>query len=236
MTIRAVVFDAYGTLFDVYAITDKLESFCAGQGNLIAQLWRDKQIEYARLVSLCDPNPNAGSRYYESFWSITTKALDYALRRFGVSLTAAQTEELLNQYHALDSFTESTEVLRALKQLGLTTAIFSNGDPGMLGAAVARAALGSIIDRVISVDQVGHFKTMPQTYALVEAQIDIPPMQTLFVSGNGWDVLGAQWFGFQTCWINRAGLPVETLGPQPHHTGPDLTVVLEVVAKVNGRA
>lgn len=230
MTIRAVVFDAYGTLFDVYAITEQLESFCPGKGSLIAQGWRDKQIEYSRLVSLCDPNPDAASRYYESFWSITTKALDYALQRFSVRLTPAQVEQVLNQYHALDTFSESSEVLSALKQHGLTTAIFSNGDPGMLGGAVARAQLESVIDRVISVDQVGHFKTMPQTYALVEAQIDVPPKHTLFVSGNGWDVLGAQWFGFQTCWINRAGLPAETLGPRPNHEGGDLKFVLDVVA------
>ncbi len=231
MTIRSVVFDAYGTLFDVYSITAKLESFCPGQGLAIAQMWRDKQIEYSRLISLCDPNIDRGSRYYESFWSITSKALDYALTRYGAALTNLEVQALLNQYYELDAFKESADVLRTLKQRGFQTAIFSNGDPGMLGAAVVRAEFEPIVEQLISVDEVRHFKTMPQAYALVQQRTNIAPSETLFVSSNGWDIIGAQWFGFQTCWVNRNALPVETLGPRPHHEGSDLAVVLEVLAR-----
>lgn len=231
MTIKAVVFDAYGTLFDVYAVTARLESCCPGQGAAIAQLWRDKQIEYSRLVSLSDPNP-AGSRYYESFWSITCKALDYALQRFKVTLDPAQIKSVLDQYHALDAFAENADVLRALKQQGVTTAILSNGDPGMLQGAVTGAGFQTLIDRVLSVDEVRHFKTMPQAYGLVQQHLGLKPADVLFVSSNGWDVLGAQWFGFRTCWINRAGLPAETLGPPPERIGQSLRSVLQALTEL----
>lgn len=228
MNIKAVVFDAYGTLFDVYSVTARLESYCPGQGGAIAQLWRDKQIEYSRLVSLSDPAPT-GSQYYESFWSITCKALDYALQRFGQTLTDAQIKSVLDQYHALDAFAENAGVLTALKQQGVTTAILSNGDPGMLGGAVSAAGFSALIDYVLSVDELRHFKTTPQAYGLVQKHLGLAPSEVLFVSSNGWDVLGAQWFGFRVCWINRAGLPAETLGPAPQHQGANLEIVLAVL-------
>ena len=228
MTIKAVVFDAYGTLFDVYAVTARLESYCPGQGAALAQLWRDKQIEYSRLVSLSDTSAS-GSRYYESFWSITSKALDYALQRYGLTLTDEQIKAVLKQYHALDAFPENAEVLASLKHRGMTTAILSNGDPGMLKGAVTGAGFDALIDHVLSVHEVRHFKTMPQTYSLVEQHLHLKPAQVLFVSSNGWDVLGAQWFGFRVCWINRAGLPAETIGPAPEHQGANLKSVLDVL-------
>ena len=229
MTVKAAVFDAYGTLFDVYAVTARLDSYCPGQGNAIAQLWRDKQIEYSRLVSLSDPSPQ-GSRYYQSFWTITCKALEYALRRFEQSLSQTQIKSVLDQYYALDAFSENAKVLATLKQQEVRTAILSNGDPGMLAGAVTGAGMESLIDHVLSVDEVRHFKTTPQAYGLVEQTLGVQPPEVLFVSSNGWDILGAQWFGFRTCWINRAGLPPETLGPEPEFQGSNLNVVLDVLA------
>lgn len=229
MRVSTVVFDAYGTLFDVYSVTARLEQYCPGQGSSIAQVWRDKQIEYSRLVSLCDPSVD-GSAYYEPFSSLTRKALSYALARSGVTLSESQFDALMTQYDRLDAFAEVGEVLSALKRQGLKTAIFSNGDEHMLAGAIAHANVGHLIDHVISVDQVRHFKTMPQAYALVHTQTGDVPQDCLFVSGNAWDILGAQWFGFQTCWINRAGLPTETLGSQPHHIGKDLRVVAEALS------
>lgn len=228
MPVKAVVFDAYGTLFDVYSVTARLESYCPGQGSAIAQLWRDKQIEYSRLVSLSDPSPE-GSRYYESFWSITCKALDYALQRFGQSLSDEQIKSVLDEYYALAAFPENAGVLEHIKRQGLTTAILSNGDPGMLEGAVSAAGFGHLLDQVLSVDDVRHFKTMPQAYRLVEQSLGVSPDEVLFVSSNGWDVLAAQWFGFHVCWINRAGLPAETLGPAPEHQGASLVVVVGVI-------
>ncbi|MCD8504603.1 MAG: haloacid dehalogenase type II [Burkholderiaceae bacterium] len=228
MSIKAVVFDAYGTLFDVYSVTTRLESFCPGQGSAIAQLWRDKQLEYSRLISLSDSN-HGGSRYYETFWAITCKALDYALQRFGQTLNEVQIQSVLDQYHALDAFAENAEVLIALKQKGVTTAILSNGDPSMLNGAVAGAGFNTLIDHVLSVDEVRHFKTTPHAYGLAQQHMGFTPAEVLFVSSNGWDVLGAQWFGFRVCWINRAGLPAETLGPEPEFQGANLEVVIKVL-------
>lgn len=234
MPLKAAVFDAYGTLFDVYAVTAKLETCCPGKGSAIAQLWRDKQIEYSRLISLSDPNA-AASRYYEPFWDLTVKALDYALKRFDACLNAQQVQSILDQYHALDAFPENAEVLRTLKRAGVRTAILSNGDPAMLDGAVRGAGFEVLIDQVLSVDSVGHFKTTPRAYGLVEQALGLVPEEVLFVSSNGWDVLGAGWFGFQTCWINRAKLPAETIGPSPTYEGDDLTLVLAVFESANGR-
>ena len=228
MAIKAVAFDAYGTLFDVYAVTSRLEACCPGKGGAIAQLWRDKQIEYSRLISLSDPSAS-GSQYYEPFWDLTVKALDYALQRFDIRLGDADIQSILDQYHSLDAFEENAAVLRALKSSGIRTAIVSNGDPVMLNRAVRAAGFDALIDDVVSVDAVRHFKTTPQAYGLVEQTLGLKPCDVLFVSSNGWDVMGAGWFGFQTCWINRAGLPAETIGPRPLHEGHDLNVVLTVL-------
>ena len=230
MPTKAVVFDAYGTLFDVYAVTARLEACCPGKGAAIAVLWRDKQIEYSRLISLSDPGV-AGSRYYLPFWELTCKALDYALQRFEARLDAEQRQSILDQYHALDAFPENAHVLQTLKASGIQTAILSNGDPTMLAGAVRGAGFESLLDHVLSVDAIKQFKTMPQAYALVEQELGITPAEVLFVSSNCWDVMGASWFGFETCWINRAGLPRETLGPAPAHEGVDLNVVLTVLER-----
>lgn len=228
MSIQTIVFDAYGTLFDVYAVTARLEKYCPGLGAAIAQLWRDKQIEYSRLVSLSDPSPE-GSHHYESFLTLTLKALTYATARHSVQLTDAQTNELMLQYEQLDAFAECHAVLQELKGKGFKTAILSNGSEQMLSRAVDHAALTDLLDHVISVDSVRHFKTMPQTYSLVKQTTQTDGDHVLFVSGNGWDVLGAQWFGFRTCWINRLGMPTETLGPPPHYQGRDLNAVFEAL-------
>jgi len=230
MPMKAVAFDAYGTLFDVYAVTTRLEACCPGKGAAIAALWRDKQIEYSRLISLSDPDA-AGSRFYVPFWELTCSALDYALQRFDADMDVEQRQSILDQYQALDAFPENAPVLQTLKASGIQTAILSNGDPVMLAGAVRGAGFESLIDHVLSVDAIRQFKTMPQAYALVEQELGITPAEVLFVSSNGWDVMGATWFGFETCWINRAGLPRETLGPAPTYEGADLNVVLTVLGR-----
>jgi 2-haloacid dehalogenase len=232
MTIKAVVFDAYGTLFDVYAVTARLQALCPGQGGAIAQLWRDKQIEYSRLISLSDPC-STGSRYYISFWEITRKALAYALARFNIALQPHHVDGLLRQYEHLDAFPENHAVLSELQHRHIQTAILSNGNAEMLLAAVRHAGFDALIGHCLSVDQIRHFKTMPQAYDLVQQHLNVSAEHVLFVSGNGWDVLAAQWYGFQTCWINRAGLPVETLDVAPHYQGRDLSRVLEAIEQLN---
>ncbi|WP_295551730.1 haloacid dehalogenase type II [Limnohabitans sp. Rim8] len=226
--IRAVVFDAYGTLFDVYSIGALAETLYPGQGAALSVLWRDKQIEYTRLISLSDPSPQ-GSRYYQSFWDITRASLRYALARLGLVHTSGNEDALMAQYAQLSAFPENLGVLQALRQRGVATAILSNGSPEMLQSAVHSAGMSDLLDAVLSVDSVRQFKTTPTSYQLVQDHLGLAPADVLFVSSNAWDALGATWFGFTTLWINRQGLPPEAMGPAPHHTGRDLSEVLKVL-------
>lgn len=226
--IRAVVFDAYGTLFDVYSISALAEKLYPGQGAALSVSWRDKQIEYTRLISLSDPAPQ-GSRHYQSFWDLTRASLRYALARLGLAHTHANEDALMAQYAELSAFPENLGVLQALRQRGVATAILSNGSPEMLQSAVHSAGMSGLLDAVLSVDSVRQFKTTPTSYQLVQDHFDCAPAEVLFVSSNAWDALGATWFGFTTLWVNRQGLPPEAIGPAPHHTGRDLSEVLKVL-------
>ncbi len=228
--IKAIVFDAYGTLFDVYSISALAERLYPTQGAAISTLWRDKQIEYTRLISLSDPSIDTGSRYYQSFWDITRLSLSYTLSRLKLEATSANEEALMQQYAKLSPFPENLGVLQALKTMGMATAILSNGSREMLDSAVASAGMKDLLNHVISVDEVHQFKTSPASYALVNKYLPVPTNEILFVSSNAWDALGATWFGFTTLWVNRQGLPVEAIGPEPTYTGVDLTRVLQVLA------
>jgi len=228
MTIQTVVFDAYGTLFDVYSVGALAEQLYPGQGAAISVLWRDKQIDYTRLITLSDPHGTKGSRYYQSFWDITRNALLYTLERFQLDTQPEHISALMGQYAKLTPFAENMGVLQSLKERGITTAILSNGSPVMLETAVSSAGMTDLIDHVISVDPIRLFKTSPESYALVQTTIPCEKQDILFVSSNAWDALGATWFGFSTVWVNRQHLPFETIGPKPSYTGHDLTRVLDV--------
>jgi len=229
MKIKAVVFDAYGTLFDVYSIQAMAEQLYPGQGATISVLWRDKQIEYTRLITQSDPHPAEGSKYYLPFWEITKRALEYTLDRLKLQREASKLEELMRQYARLNPFPENLAVLKRLQKEGLTTAILSNGSPEMLESAVANAGMGDVLDHLISVDPIRLFKTSPESYGLVQKYMPIEKAEVLFVSSNAWDALGATWFGFTTLWVNRQGLPYETIGPRPTYTGRNLARVLEIL-------
>jgi 2-haloacid dehalogenase len=211
----------------VYSIGALAEKLYPGQGAALSVLWRDKQIEYTRLISLSDPNPQ-GSRHYQSFWDITRASLRYALARLGLVHTHANEDALMAQYAKLSAFPENLGVLQALRQRGVATAILSNGSPEMLQSAVHSAGMSELLDAVLSVDSLRQFKTTPTSYQMVQDHFGFAPADVLFVSSNAWDALGATWFGFQTLWVNRQGLPPEAIGPAPHHTGHDLTAVLQL--------
>ena len=231
MTFKAVVFDAYGTLFDVYSIGGLAEQLYPGQGSAISTLWRDKQIEYTRLITLSDPNPNGGSKHYQSFWELTQCALRYTLARLKLNASEANIKALMGQYAHLTPFAENLDVLKQLKAAGIPTAVLSNGSPDMLQSATQSAGMTGLIDHILSVDGIRLFKTAPQSYGLVFDVIEAKPENILFVSSNAWDALGATWFGFTTLWVNRQGLPYEAIGPSPSYTSPDLTGVLQAVGR-----
>ncbi len=226
MTIKAVVFDAYGTLFDVYSIQVLADSLYPGQGADIAVKWRDKQIEYTRLITQSDPHSAKGSRYFRPFWELTRLSLEYTLDRLKLDRASGQVEKLMQQYAHLTPFTENLAVLQKIKSMGITTAILSNGSVDMLTSAIQSAGMEDVLDHVISVDPIRLFKTSPESYGLVQKTIAVNKDEVLFVSSNAWDALGATWFGFMTHWVNRQGLPFEALTPQPHFSGPDLNSVM----------
>jgi 2-haloacid dehalogenase len=223
--IRAVLFDAYGTLFDVYSIGATAEQLFVGQGERLAQLWRDKQIEYTRLVTMS----SEGTEHYRPFWQITRDALRWSSARLELPLDAAAEDRLMNQYRHLSAFPENREVLLELKRRGMPAGILSNGDPEMLEDAVRSAGLAELLSPRLSVHGVKRFKTDRAAYALGPASLGLAAREILFVSSNGWDAIGATWFGYTTLWVNRAGAPLEALGTSPTHVGRSLGDVLPLV-------
>jgi 2-haloacid dehalogenase len=218
---KAVLFDAYGTLFDVYSVGLLAEQLFPGHGAALGVLWRDKQIEYTRLVT----TSNHGA-HYKPFWDLTRAGLRYACKRLGLDLSSGDEERLMNQYRHLSAFPENKEVLSALKAKGVATGILSNGDPQMLGVAVRSAGLEGLLDHVLSVDGVRKYKTHPDAYAVGTQATGLDARQIAFVSCNSWDALAATWFGYRTLWVNRYHLPFEELGTQPTRSGTTLRDVL----------
>jgi 2-haloacid dehalogenase len=218
MTPRAVLFDAYGTLFDVYSVALLAEQLYPAKGEALSLLWRDKQIEYTRLITMSErlPQPaqaGAGAEAstkstpadrYRPFWDITRSALRYACAKLHLELQPQTEERLMNQYRHLSTFPENREVLAELKRLRIPAGILSNGDPEMLEVAVKSAGLAPLLKHVISVHPARRFKTDPA---------------------------GATWFGYTTLWVNRQAAPPEELGTQPTHTGRSLRDVLALFAK-----
>jgi 2-haloacid dehalogenase len=216
---EAVLFDAYGTLFDVYSVGLLAEQLFPGRGDALAALWRDKQIDYTRLASM--------SGRYQPFWALTRAGLRYAALRLGLVLDSTAEDRLMNQYRHLSAFPENLAVLQALKARGVRAGILSNGDPEMLAVALRSASFQSLIDPVLSAHSVQRFKTDGAVYQLGPDALGLPARKILFVSSNGWDAVGATWFGYTTLWVNRSGAPPEQLDTQPTHCASSLDAVLD---------
>lgn len=216
--IRAVLFDAYGTLFDVHSVAQAAERRFPGRGDALSQLWRDRQIEYTRLASM--------SGRWRPFRELTRAGLRHAAARLQLALEPAAEDALMDEYRRLAPFAENREVLQALKARGVRAGILSNGDPDMLDEAVASAGFDGLLDPLLSVAPVRRFKTDPACYALGPAALGVPAGEILFVSSNAWDAIGATWYGYTTLWVNRAGLPLDPLGTEPTRTGRSLRDVL----------
>lgn len=221
MTFQAIVFDAYGTLFDVYSISAMAEKLYPGKGETLAALWRDKQIEYTRLRTLCST--------YKPFWEVTQDALIFACKKLGLELDLNAQHALMAQYAKLPAFPENIAVLSKLKEQGLKLAILSNANFEMLDAVVKAANMETMFSHLLSADSVRKFKTAPEVYQLGTDLFGIPAKQILFVSSNGWDICGASWFGYQTFWVNRAGAPMEELSVKPDGEGRSLDDLLDYV-------
>lgn len=215
---EAVLFDAYGTLFDVYSVGLAAEQLFPGRGDALALLWRDKQIDYTRLLSM--------SGRYRPFWDLTRAGLRFAALKLGLVMDRSAEDRLMNQYRHLSAFPENREVLEALQARGIRAGILSNGDPEMLAVAIKSAGFQDLVDPVLSAHTVQRFKTDPAVYQLGPDALGLPAKKILFVSSNGWDAIGATWFGYTTLWVNRAGAPLEQLDTSPTRIGSSLRDVL----------
>jgi 2-haloacid dehalogenase len=204
-TLRALVFDAYGTLYDVHSVVATAETLWPGRGTQLSTLWRTKQLEYTWQRSLMGR--------YEDFGRVTRDSLAYACAALALPCADAQRERLLAAYLALAPFPEVPAALRELR--GLRLAILSNGSPAMLDPLVANSPLRDSITDVLSVDAVKVFKPDPRVYRLAVDRLGVSADAIGFVSSNCWDAIGARSFGFRTFWINRAGAPVDEMGFPP---------------------
>jgi 2-haloacid dehalogenase len=209
MILRALVFDAYGTLFDVHSVIELCDQLWPGKGNALSQLWRAKQLEYTWQRSLM--------RRYEDFGRVTEAALRYACETLGLELNAERLRRLMQAYLSLATFPEVVTALAELKTMKLKLAILSNGSPGMLRPLVAGAGVRNLVRTVISVDERKIYKPAPVVYKLAVDRLRTPKRAIGFVSSNCWDACGAKSFGFRAFWINRAGAPVDGLGAEPDH-------------------
>lgn len=229
---KLIAFDAYGTLFDVYSMGQLAEELFPGRGQEFSLMWRDRQIEYTRLVTMSDPNPNS-SKYYLPFWELTIRSLRYVVKRMNLSLTPENEQRLMDQYARLTSFEDSLRVVKTIQEKGISTAILSNGSREMLTTVVESNGLKPYLDKVVTIEDVRLFKTAPQAYELLLKAFPVQKAEVLFVSSNAWDALAAKWYGFDVFWVNRLGHPFEEIGEKPNYEGNSLTKVLELAIQLN---
>jgi 2-haloacid dehalogenase len=193
LALKAVVFDAYGTLYDIQSVADITEDAFPGYGEIITQIWRIKQLEYTWLRSLMGR--------YQDFAAVTRESLAYTLRVLGLGYESQTFERLMDKYLHLDLYPDAVAALNALKPNKL--AILSNGSPDMLNALVRNSGLDRLLDAVISVDAKRIFKPSPEAYRLIDEVLGAAPAEVLFVSSNPWDAAGAKAFGLNVAWIER---------------------------------
>lgn len=221
MTIRACIFDAYGTLFDVagaarMAASERDFAELARNWEPLSFHWRHKQLQYTWLRSL--------TGQHTDFWQVTKDALDWAMEATGLEGVKLRAR-LLELYRELPAYSEVTGVLETLREQGMPRAILSNGSPDMLYRAARSAGIDHLLDHLLSVEDVGIFKPDARVYGLVRETYGTAPEEVLFVSSNGWDVAGAASFGFTAIWVNRSGEPLDRLPGRPRRIISDLTPI-----------
>ena len=217
---KVILFDAYGTLFDVYSIGAALETLFPSKGAALALALRDTQISYTRLVTTSN-----GGVHYKPFDALTLAALKHVCAMATLDLSDAQAAQVMAQYEVLTPFPDALDTLTALKAAGYTTGILSNGTPAMLTKVTQAAGLAAVLDHLLSVDTLSppQYKTAPAAYRMGPLATDTAVEDIVFVSSNAWDALGATWFGYKTAWVNRTGAPFEALGALTN-TQPTYTV------------
>ena len=214
--IKACVFDAYGTLFDVHSAVGKHSSRLGDLADPVSIVWRTKQLEYTWLRSLMG--------HHADFWKVTQDALDFTFDMHGIHNPALH-RDLMEAYLNLDCYPEVPEALSVLKNRGFKLAILSNGTPAMLEAAVKNSGLGDLIQENFSVENVNIFKPDPRVYQLAVDGLSVRPEEIVFQSSNAWDASGASAFGFKVAWVNRFGQSEERL---PGHPDVEIKHLMEL--------
>ena len=219
--VRALVFDAYGTLFDPFAVKTRAEELFPGNGAALSQLWRAKQLEYTWLRTLMGR--------YENFWRITEDSLTFACRSLTLSCDDLQRKQLMRTYLTLPAFPEVKLALEQLARLPLS--ILSNGTPEMLARVVAANNMTHFFKNIFSVDALKMYKPRAEVYQYAVTSLGVPKEAIGFVSSNYWDIAGATSFGFRTYWLNRSALVADELGVTPAATLPNLSELPALVEK-----
>jgi 2-haloacid dehalogenase len=225
MSIKALAFDAYGTLFDVYSVTSLCERLFPGNGMALATMWRAKQLQYTLLRSMMNR--------YKDFWQLTQDGLVYAANALKLDLTSERRARLMDAYMTLAAFADVKPGLQQLKAMGLRLAVLSNGESEMLQTATRSAGIADLLDAVISVDEIRVFKPSPRVYELASIHLNTPNSSIGFVSSNNWDINGAGSAGLTTFWIQRAAAePPEELGYPAGHIVHLVTELPALVRRV----
>ena len=218
--IKACVFDAYGTLFDVHSAVAKHRQRLGDVADQVSTVWRTKQLEYTWLRSLMGRHAD--------FWQVTQDALDFAFDMHAVKDPDLR-EDLIQAYLNLDCYPEVPGALTELKDRGFEIAILSNGTPTMLEAAVKNSGLETVIPKIFSVEKVGVFKPHPSVYQIAVDELNVKPEEIVFQSSNAWDASGAAAFGFKVAWVNRFGQSPERLPGRPDVEISDLSELPELL-------
>jgi 2-haloacid dehalogenase len=217
--LHALVFDAYGTLFDPFAVKIRAEELFPGNGTALSQLWRAKQLEYSWLRTLMGR--------YENFWKITEDALVFSCRALKLSCDEHQRKQLMQVYLTLPAFPEVKATLEKLSALPL--AILSNGTLEMLTPLVAANGMAHLFRNILSVDALKMYKPRPEVYQYAVNSLDVPKESLGFVSSNYWDIAGARSFGFRTYWLNRNSAVPDELGVTPTASLRSLSELLRLI-------
>ena len=219
MNTKALVFDAYGTLFDVNSAANKCKDKIGEDWENFANFWRTTQLEYTWLRSLM--------RRHKDFWEITEDSLDKSMKVFGVDKNMKN--ELLNLYKVLSPYPEVKNVLESLKDRNFKLAILSNGTPDLLNELVTSNNLKNLFDDLFSVEEVKVFKPDSKVYEIPTKKYNIKANQIIFLSSNTWDVSGGGNFGYNSVWVNRNKSKFDLLDYQPKNEVNNLTQLLDIV-------
>ena len=217
--VKAIIFDAYGTLFDVNSAAEKCKDKIGDKWEPFANFWRTTQLEYTWLRSLMGR--------HKDFWQVTGDSLDKSMKAFNID--SSMKNELLNLYKILSPYKEVSETLKALKEKKFKLAILSNGTPSLLNELVKSNNLENLFDDIFSIEEVGVYKPNSKVYDIPIKKYKIEKNEVAFLSANTWDVSGGGNYGYNSIWVNRNNNIFDNLDYEPKHQIEDLSKLLDII-------